>query len=365
LGANRFLYLPDSYNPANGGYNFGTDNPGNQTAATEGKVGNPYVSWEKATKQNYGADVRLFGSKFGLSFDYFIENRKDILWSRSTVPGYVAYDLPAVNLGKTKNQGYEIAATWRQTVSDFTYWINFNLSYAKNKVVFMDEIPQNQPYLYRTGHSVGQPFGYVTDGFYGVKDVIPDGTKPGDLKYKDLNHDGVVNTDDQMAIGYPVYPEYSMGTTIGFKWKNFDMNMLLSAATHTSRMLGDIYKTAFGETGSRSLLQYMADGRWSPETAAQATYPRMSLAGATYNAKASDFWLKDASYLRLKNIELGYNIQASFIRKIGIKNLRAYINGYNLLTFDKLKIADPESKTATDSQYPIVKIYNIGLKVDF
>ncbi len=365
LGNNRFLYLPDSFNPSSGGYNFGTDNPSNQIAAIEGKVGNPYVSWEKATKQNYGADFKLFDAKFGLSFDYFIENREDILWSRSTVPGFVAYDLPAVNLGKTKNQGYEIAASWRQTVSDLTYWVNFNLSYAKNKIVFMDEIPQNEPYLYRTGNSVGQPFGYITEGFYGENDVLPAGAKPGDLKYKDINLDGIVDTDDQMAIGYPVYPEYSMGTTIGLKWKNFDMNMLLSAATNTSRMLGDVYKTAFGETGNRSLLQYMADGRWTPETAATATYPRMSLAGATYNAKASDFWLKDASYLRLKNIELGYNIQAGLLSQIGIKNLRVYVNGYNLLTFDKLKIADPESKTATDSQYPIVKIYNMGLKVDF
>jgi TonB-linked SusC/RagA family outer membrane protein len=365
LGNNRFLYLPDSFNPNSGGYNFGTDNPNNQIAATEGKVGNPYVSWEKAYKQNYGADFKFFKSKFGLNFDYFIENREDILWSRSTVPGFVAYDLPAVNLGKTKNQGYEIAATWRETVSDFTYWVNFNLSYAKNKIVFQDEIPQNEPYLYRTGKSVGQPFGYVTDGFYGAKDVLPDGVKPGDLKYKDLNLDGIVNTDDQMAIGYPVYPEYTMGTTIGMKWKNFDLSMLWAGATNTSRMLGDIYKTAFGETGNRSLLQYMADGCWTPETAASATYPRMSLAGATYNAKASDFWLKDAAYLRLKNIELGYNIKASALRSIGIKNLRAYLNGYNLITFDKLKIADPESKTATDSQYPIVKIFNIGLKVDF
>ncbi|MEI6142523.1 MAG: TonB-dependent receptor [Mariniphaga sp.] len=365
LGSNRFLYLPDSYNPSSGGYNFGTNNPANQGAATEGLVGNPYVSWEKARKQNYGVDIKLFRSKFGLNFDYFIENREDILWNRSTIPGFVAYTSPAVNLGKTKNQGYEIAATWRQTVSDFTYWVNFNLSYAKNKIVFMDEIPQSEPYLYATGHSVGQPFGYVTDGFYGANDVIPAGAKAGDLKYTDLNNDGKVDTNDMMAIGYPVYPEYSMGTTIGLKWKNFDVNMLWSAATHTSRMLGDVYKIAFGETGSRALLKYMADGRWTPETAAQATYPRMSLAGATYNAKASDFWLKDASYLRLKNIELGYTTQAGFLRKIGIKTMRAYINGYNLLTFDKLKIADPESKTASDSQYPIVKIYNIGLKVDF
>jgi hypothetical protein len=109
----------------------------------------------------------------------------------------------------------------------------------------------------------------------------------------------------------------------------------------------------------------MADGRWTPETAATATYPKMSLAGATYNAKTSDFWLKDASYLRLKNIELGYTTQAGFLRKIGINNLRAYINGYNLITFDNLKIADPESKTSTDVTYPIVKIYNVGLKIDF
>jgi TonB-linked SusC/RagA family outer membrane protein len=365
IGNNRFLYLPDSYNPSSGSYNFGTITPTNLPAAKEGAVGNKDVSWEKAYKQNYGIDFKVLDNKLGVSFDYFFEKRSDILWNRSTVPGYVAYTLPAVNLGKTENKGYEISLDWKQTISDFSYFVNLNISHARNKIIFKDEIAQNYPWLYETGRPVGQPFGYVTDGFYGVNDEIPAGLKPGDIKYVDLTGDGEITTDDQRAIGYPNYPEYTAGTTIGMSWKNFDMNMLWTAATHTSRMLNETFQVAFGATGDRSLLQYMADGRWTPETEATATYPRMTLTGATYNSKPSDFWLRDASYIRLKNIELGYTFKGGVLKNLGIKQARTYINGYNLLTFDKLEIADPEGKMGTDVQYPIIKIYNFGVKVDF
>jgi len=365
IGNNRFLYLPDSYNPSSGNYNFGTITPTSLPAAKEGAVGNKDVSWEKAYKQNYGMDLKIFGNKLGISFDYFFEKRSDILWNRSTVPAFVAYTLPAVNLGKTENKGYEISLDWKQTISDFSYFVNLNISHARNKIIFMDEITQNYPWLYQTGRPVGQPFGYITNGFYGVNDEIPAGLKPGDIKYVDLTGEGEITTNDQRAIGYPNYPEYTAGTTIGMSWKNFDVNMLWTAATHTSRMLNETFQTAFGATGDRSLLQYMADGRWTPETAATATYPRMTLTGATYNAKQSDFWLKDASYIRLKNIEVGYTFKGGILKNIGVKQVRTYVNGYNLLTFDRLKIADPEGKMGTDVQYPIIKIYNFGVKVDF
>jgi hypothetical protein len=141
--------------------------------------------------------------------------------------------------------------------------------------------------------------------------------------------------------------------------------MSWAGATNTSRMLGETYRVAFGATQDRSLLQYMADGRWTPETADVATYPRMTLVGQNNNTKDSDFWLRDASYIRLKNLELGYNFAGSFLNRFGIRNLKAFLNGYNLITIDKLKIADPESRTGSDSAYPLTKVYNLGVKVDF
>jgi TonB-linked SusC/RagA family outer membrane protein len=373
IGANRFLYLPDSYNPSSGGYNFGTDNPTNRRIASEGQIGNPDVTWETARKQNMGVDMKFLSGKLGLTFDYFIENREDILAYRGTVPGYVAYELPAVNIGEVENKGFELELNWNQRIgSDLRYWINMNMSHARNEIIFMDEVPQNEDYLYRTGNPVSQPFGYIFDRFYSEADAdnenIPDHQyllKPGDMVYKDLNDDNVINQDDQMAIGYPMYPEYTFGANMGIQYKNFDFSMSWAGASNTSRMLGETYRVAFGATLNRSLLQYMADGRWTEETADMATYPRMTLTGKENNSKDSDFWLRDASYLRLKSLEIGYGFSGDLLRKVGISKLRAVVNGYNLITFDKLEITDPESRTGSDSKYPLTKIYNLGVKVQF
>lgn len=373
IGGNRFLYLPNSFDPTSGNYNFGTDTPFNQPAASEGQIGNPDVTWETSEKQNYGIELKLLDNKLGLNVDYFIENRSDILAFRGTVPAFVAYDLPAVNIGKVQNKGFEIELKWNHKVnSDFNYWINANVSHAKNKIVFQDEVPQTEDYLLRTGNPVGQPFGYIFDKFYNDadtgNDALPDhlyNLKPGDMVYKDLNGDGIINQDDQRAIGYPVYPMYNFGLNYGFQYRNFSLTMSWAGATNTSRLLAETYRVAFGATLDRSLLQYMADGRWTPETADTATYPRMTLTGRANNTKNSDFWLRDASYIRLKNLEMGYNFKNQFLKKMGIGNLKAFLNGTNLITISKLDITDPETRTGSDSVYPLTKVYNFGLRVNF
>jgi len=373
-GVGRFLYLPDSYYASARGYNFGNNVPQDQTGASEGQIGNPLVQWETATKQNYGIDMRVLNDQLSVSFDYFFEHRDNILTTRNTIPAYVAADLPAVNIGKVENKGFEVEVKWRQRLGAFQYHINGNVSFARNKILYMDEVPRNEPYLYRTGHAVGQRFGYVFDGYYTAADTanianLPDqqiNAKPGDLKYKDLNGDGVIDTDDQRAIGYPEYPEYTLGANIGFNFKNFDLTMIWAGATHTSRLLSDTpYRSAFGPTGNRGLMQWQAEKRWTPENAQNAEYPRLTFSGKTNNMKDSNFWMRDASYLRLKNIEIGYSLQPKMLENLGIRRLRAYINGYNLWTFSKLKIADPEQNTASRSDYPIVKVYNLGLKISF
>jgi TonB-linked SusC/RagA family outer membrane protein len=373
IGGSRFLYLPNSFDPTNGNYNFGTNTPFNQPAASEGRIGNPDVTWETAEKQNYAIELRLLDNKLGLNVDYFIENRSDILTSRGTVPGFVAYNLPAVNIGRVQNKGFEVELKWNHQVNDdFRYWINANISHAKNKIIFQDEVPQTEDYLLRTGKPVGQPFGYIFDKFYNDtdpgNDLLPDhqfNLMPGDMVYKDLNDDGIIDQNDQQAIGYPVYPLYNFGLNLGFNYKNFSLTMAWAGATNTSRLLAETYRVAFGATLDRSLLQYMADGRWTPENAATATYPRMTLNGTPNNSKNSDFWLRDASYVRLKTLEMGYNFKSDFLKKMGISNFRAFLNGTNLITISKLDITDPESRTGSDSVYPLTKLYNLGFRVNF
>ncbi len=179
MSNNRFLYLPDSYlvnklDKDNGykdyldGYNFGLGNTVIEKGADESRLGNSNVTWETALKQNYGIDVNFFNDKLRLTFDYFVEKRKDILINRSTIPIYTSLSssiLPVVNMGKVDNKGYEISLKWNDRVKNFSYWLDANMSYAKNKIIYQDEVEPNEPYMWRTGQSVGSIFGYVTDRF--------------------------------------------------------------------------------------------------------------------------------------------------------------------------------------------------------
>jgi TonB-linked SusC/RagA family outer membrane protein len=213
LGSNRFLYLPDSYTinaPGygqtypTGGYNFGTNVPTNQLGAAEAFIGNPNVTWEKARKQNYGVDLKVFKGKLGLAADYFYEYRNNILTTRSTVPNILAIALPAQNIGEVENKGFEAELKWRDGFNKFNYYLTTNVSFARNKVLYMDEVKRNEEYLQRTGKSVGVRFGYVFDGFWSEEDIkhlsdFPDHQftpKPGDTKYKDLNNDKKITQDD-------------------------------------------------------------------------------------------------------------------------------------------------------------------------
>jgi TonB-linked SusC/RagA family outer membrane protein len=391
-GSSRFLYLPDSY-LANSfisepfwshqfdGYNFGTDISTNQTVAAEGKTGNPGVTWEVAKKTNIGIDMKLFTGKLGITGDVFYEYRNNILTIRNTVPSILAINLPVVNIGSVENKGFEVEIKWRDKIGNVNYYLTSNMSFARNKILYMDEIPKDEPYLYATGNRVGQPFGYIFDGFWTANEVAhyndldaqgkritPDygyAPKPGDCKYKDLNGDGKINTDDQKAIGYPDYPEFNFSLSGGISYKGFDISMMWTGVTNVSRILNDdTWRIAFGATQNRSLLQWLADNSWTPETASTAILPRISFTSADNNTKTSTLWIRDASYIRLKNLEIGYSFHNGILKKLGISSVRIYTNGYNLLTFDYLKFMDPEQRSNTPD-YPMITIYNLGLNVTF
>lgn len=381
-GVGRFLYQATTYNFEGPGYSFGYEVPQNHPDINEGKLGNPLVQWETAKKQNYGIDLRLLRNRLDISVDYFHENRTNILTSLNTVPDFVGANLPAVNVGKVKNQGYEAEVKWQQHVGDdFSYHIAGNVSYARNEIVYMDEVNRQESYLYRTGHPVGQPFGYIFDGFFTEQDLqegsdVPDHpfvAKPGDLKFKDLNDDGTINSLDQKPVGYPQYPEYTLGATIGFNYKNFDFTTVWAGATHASRVLQyEPFRSAFGPSGGKgawSTFKWQVDGAWTPEKGQDATFPRLSTTlGQRWNKLDSDFWTKDASYLRLKNAEIGYNFSPGLLNNIGIRNMRVYVNGYNLLTFSNLNkySLDPEQDTkAGNTDYPVVSVYNFGINLTF
>ena len=363
----RFLYLPNSYFIGSG-YQFGTGtswSPG----AYEKSFGNSGLSWEKSAKQNYGIDFSLFNQKLSGSIDYFYEKRTDILAKASTDPIIHAMSLPVLNLGIVSNKGVELNLKWNHKINSFRYWTNLNVSYAKNKIVYQDEVPSEYTYTLKTGHPVGQPFGLKVRGFYyeGMEDVADHSyvLKEGDVVYEDLNHDGKIDDNDKTAIGYPSYPLLNAGLTLGFEYKGFDFSMLWVGATKTSRVLEETFRKPLGETYDRSLMSHQFTDRWTPETAATAKLPRATIDGVKNNYRDSELWVKDASYLRLKNIEIGYNFRLPFMPKIGMEKMRVFMTGYNLLTFDKLKISDPESMSSVVPQYPVMRVINFGLNVSF
>ena len=374
IGGSRFLYLADSYSINDGtGYSFGTSTDVLQLTAAEGRIGNPGVTWEKATKQNYGVDLKFFNGKFGLTTDYFSELRNNILTTRNTVPLIVSMSLPAVNIGKVQNHGFEVEVKWRDRIGqNVNYWLTTNLSFAKNKILYMDEVPKNVPWRTQTGQSVDARFAYVFDGFWTSADTshleeFPNHSympKPGDVRYKDLDGNMIINDDDQRIVGYPDYPEYNYSISGGFDYKGFDISFLWNGVANVSREISGLWKIAFGNLGDRGLTKWLAENAWTPETAETAIAPRMTFTGWNNNTKTSDLWIRNASYLRLKNLELGYRLSPAVLKRLGISSLRLSMSGYDLLTFDKMKFVDPEARTSSPD-YPLVKIYNFGVQVNF
>ncbi len=391
MSGNRYLYLPNVYgvdllgsHNNNGGYphgyNFGTDSPNMMYGAVEKRLGNPDVTWETSLKQNAGVDIFFLGNRLKITADIFREQRKDILINRSTIPAITALTsslLPVVNMGKVDNQGYEIEVKWSQNRPRLNYWITGNLSYAKNKIIFHDEVEPNEPYMWRTGRPVGERFGYVAEGFYNAGDFDEDGTLisglpdpkqpvyPGDVKYKDLNDDDFITPDDVTHIGNPNRPAYVAGLNYGISSHGFTLTMNWAGAAQRSLLIADYISKPFGGE-ARGLFQFHADERWTPETAETATMPRVSAVSMSYNYRTSTLFIRDGSYIRLKNVSLGYNFSNKrILKQLGISQMGIRLTGYNLVTFDKFKLMDPESNPNSQDTYPIVKIYNLGVNITF
>ena len=381
VGKNRFLYLPDTWNPnaSDHGYIFGSgNNASKQPGAIENTLGNPDVTWETAIKQNYGVDISVLRGRLGLNFDVFFEHRTGILAERNNVPAFVAADLPVANIGVVDNHGWELVLKWKDDFASRKghYWITGTTSFNRNKIVYMDEIKYDYERRQRTGHPVGQYFGLVYERLYKSSD-FPEASKygsflaPGDMKFTDMNHDGVIDANDEAPIRYSRYPEYVFSLDLGFSFKGFDVSMLWQGATNVSKEFSTLYRVPFTDSGKNGLMYYVYENRFvSEELTPNATYPRLAneARGWNYNNQLSNsYWVKDASYLRLKNAEIGYTFTGQSLKKAGINKLRVYLNGSNLLTFDGLKYIDPEEKagSGTKGDYPNVAVVNLGINLNF
>ena len=373
MGSLRFMYFPSEY-LGGGGAIFGED-PVSRSGLYEGKLGNPNVTWEKSLKQNYAAEFRFLKNKLSLNIDYFREERSNILTARRTVPIHVAAVLQdAYNIGRVKNGGYEIELGWSDMIGKTSYYLRGNYSFARNKILFMDEAYNTQyPLLNQTGQRVGEVFGYQFMGFFNSQDDINKwprqfnmNQRPGDVKYADLTGDGIVDVNDRSPIMNPSFPEINYGFSGGFTYKNLDVSFLFQGAANMSMSLGFNALLPFSAYGSA--MGFIKD-RWyagSPDNNANAKIPRLTLNYADLtNYYNSSLWIRDASYLRLRNVQVAYNLKGSFLNKIGANSMRLFVSGQNLLTFDTLKFIDPENVASGSMTYPQLKVFNFGVNLQF
>jgi hypothetical protein len=329
---------------------------------------NPNITWEVANSYNLGVDGSLWNGLLGFELDYFLSRRSNILAARNaSVPFYTGMTLPAENIGKAQNQGFEVLLTHRRKVGDFNYGVSGNFTYMANKVIFMDESPNVPDYQRREGHPIDSYLLFRTDGIFNTQEELDAtavkraGAQVGDIKYIDVNGDKVIDNLDQVRLFDSSLPKIIYGLNINVSYKGFDLSMLWQGQAGAKTYINPTTRN-----GDINIPLWMYDNRWTPENAENATMPRAFYhRSESYNSVPSDFWLKDASFIRLKTLELAYNLPARIVSRIACSNARIYISGFNLLLFDKIKNYDPEIVNDLGVFYPATKVYNMGIRVTF
>lgn len=355
---------------------FGKNPSGNQML-TEKNM--PYLTkWEKITRWNAGIDMEMFDRSLLLTAEYFHDIYSDQLQKAvgKDANNIIGLDIPKENLGKSRRNGFELDLSYSRQFGDVYFTASGNATFYWSELLANGEYEYPEYYMQRVGEKIGQTFGYVSDGFFNSQEEIDEylaTTKiegyipqPGDLKYRDLNGDHVLDGKDVKAIGNKG-PVIDYGIYLGAEWKGLAFSMQWSGrgnAETSSKMMPFSYNAsgAYGQALEEHL------DRWTPENT-DARYPRVSAGSNEYNERTSTFWMQNASYLRLKNIELSYTLPAKWTKPMYINSLKFFVNGYNLITVSALKDRDPELigfLNGTDSGIvPNTKAYNIGINIQF
>jgi len=368
----RFLYQ-EKWSQISNDYYFGSSG---KTGIYETQYPNLGVTWERAHKYNLGLEFGLFNGLLNGNIDLFYEKRNDILTAYLTRPQWVGVALAAGNLGETKNSGYEFELKHNKRINkDLSYNVGLTYSHARNEIISMDEPEQKTAYRKREGNPISQYFGLIAEGFVTQADLNnPDfpvstfGTmKVGDLKYKDMNGDGFIDDRDESRIGYSDIPENTYALSLGLNYKGWGFNVMFQGVDHVSRYYDAEAMYAFVNGGK---VKEHHLGRWNPEQSEaynlqHATYPLLHYDNyGEHNQRTNSFFLKNGSFVRLKNIELSYTLPQNWSKFAGMSDCRLYMNANNLITWDNLDgLTDPESNGS--NRYPIMKTVNFGVNIKF
>ncbi|WP_081158790.1 SusC/RagA family TonB-linked outer membrane protein [Niastella populi] len=385
LSANDFStrgrYLYQQYYVGNGSFYTGNNSLTANNGLIQSYAANPGIFAEKSMKYNVGVDATLF-NKLSVTVDVFRDNRSDIVIQNNTLMAVYGGILPYVNAGKVTNSGIEASASYNGKAGAVTYTAGAMVSYAKNKIRYMGEIPTVNEFNKATGRPIGSFIGLMADGFYDVTDFNADGTlksgipvptfgavQPGDLKYKDLDNNGRVDQADNTKIGNPELPSLTYAFNLGVSYKGFDLTALFQGVSGNSVNLLNAQLQSVAFVNNTNVFP-MAGNAWAYfpgqgiDTRAGADYPRLTTRANDNNYRTSSFWIKKGAFLRLRNAELGYNLPAAVLKNIHLYKLRLYIsavNAFNWSYVGKNYDLDPETPVG----YPAMKSFNAGITLTF
>ncbi len=370
----RFGYL-STYGSGLGGWSFGL-NPSYINGVGEDQIGIQNLTWEKGLKKDIGIELKMFNNAISLDFDYFHEKRTDILIQRASLPAIAGLNQqPFANMGVMTNQGVDGTLEFSHHLGKVDYRLYGNFTFTRNKILEMDEPEKKWAYRMRTGNRYKQQFGLIALGLFKDQAEIDDPStpeqkfgvvRPGDVRYKDVNGDGIVDIEDEVPIGYSSIPEINYGFGTQLSWNGFDFGVFFRGQAHVSYALGGSTFIPFNEGVGKGNLFEKALDRWTPENPnPNAFYPRLSNGRSSNNWQASTRTIYDGSLLRLADVEVGYSFKKKWIAPIGMKSLRIYVLANNVALFSKWDMWDPETGTSNGNKYPLPRKINFGVRTSF
>ncbi|MFI5157848.1 MAG: SusC/RagA family TonB-linked outer membrane protein, partial [Sphingobacteriales bacterium] len=332
-------------------------------------VPNPNITWETAKTGNVGLDATLWNGLLGVTFDYFKTRRSDILTTAaSTVPGYTGLTLPDENIGIVNNKGFELVLSHANNQHQFKYSFSGNIAFARNTVIYGNAQPGLEPYQLAIGHPIGAGLYYEASGIFKDQAAINayphlPGTVPGDIKYADINHDGKIDSRDQILEDQTSTPQLTFGFNSNFKYKGFDLSILLQGQGDSKQFFGGYFPVMSYSLGN--FLNWRATNRWTP-TNTNGTMPRASYENFNNNTINSTQWLINSGFLRVKNVSFGYSLPQNMIKSIGMKNLRFSVSASNLfLIYDHMKALGFDPETTDYWYYPPQRVISFGINATF
>ena len=379
MGRFPYLYTLD-YTP-NIGYNWGSNlSSGTIPGIHYTQMASPNVTWEVARKTDFGFDFVAFDNKFSLTMDYFHEKRTGIFIQRMFLPDITGLEsYPWANVGAVKSQGFDGNFQYKDHIGEINWTVRGNITYSKNTILERDEENNVYAYQYGKGYRVNQQRGLIALGLFRDYDDIRNSPKqswgtvqPGDIKYKDVNGDGIVDDGDRVAIGATDTPSLIYGLGASVSWRGFDLNLHFQGAGKYTFLINSGAVNAFRDGRWGNILQGITDNRWissdisgTKETEnPNAPYPRLSYGYNLNNQQSSSFWLRNGRFLRLKNLDIGYTLPKPMVNTIHLESVRIYISGQNLITWSPFKLWDPELDSSQRGQiYPITRSLTAGIQI--